>query len=128
MSKDWGNKDIATHGALTRFGAGRNCPYVAQGKANKPWAFRRAARLLAGTYFTITADFKITLKDLLKPFCGNRARKRNPNLAEILVAMTFYRALQGDMAAQKRVMLWVDGPVLTEEQVRALEADEEEDF
>jgi hypothetical protein len=43
-----GNPNIVEIGRATRFGAG-NCPRVAQSKANKPWTFRRAARLLGGT-------------------------------------------------------------------------------
>jgi hypothetical protein len=114
---DSGNLQIAEYGKATRFGS-KNCPRAAQSKANKPWTFRRAARLLGGTHLPVGR--KITLWDVLKPFCGGHGR-RHPIMAELLVAETFFQAINGSSAAQKLVLLWVDGPAPTADEVKAEE-------
>ena len=122
MSNEMGNALISQYGAATRFGAGRNCPQLARRKVGPFQKFRRLARLLASTEFSI--DKPLTFLDLVEPFRWRGGRRQQPTVREVFVATVFWQALNGNLTAMSRVILWTDGPAPTAEEVEAMEAEE----
>lgn len=126
-----GNPRIAELGRATRFGEGGNCPVAARQDAAHSRSVKKALKRLMGATFSLDCPAATTIMDrawghdprpvtleLLLQALHREAEM--VSLTELLAMQAFLQALNGDLGAMMWIELMVDGPLLTEEEVRQL--------
>jgi hypothetical protein len=105
MSETHGNKDIATLGAATRFGAEKGPDPVEAAQKAQPWSIRNSIR-----------RFGLMNLDELKEAYKDPRTKSN----ELVAIRKFMKAMAGDVKAMQQLEESVDGKLVeTKVEVRA---------